>query len=153
MDLEGRRRTTASLVESCHGRSYQRRTLARGLRLFGRDGAGGLARWELLAGGDGFVGVLMGFGKGVGSGSGVEIERDGWGYTAMGKLSPAIAAVSGGRGDARCRRHGRGRRAADGLAGVGEDGWVSRRSSPPAAMAAGLVEGDGAPYGCSGGTP
>ncbi|KAL6004082.1 hypothetical protein ACLOJK_004629, partial [Asimina triloba] len=57
MDLEGRRRTTASLVESCHGRSYQRRTLARGLHLFGRDGAGRLARWELLAGDDGFVGV------------------------------------------------------------------------------------------------
>ncbi|KAL5993051.1 hypothetical protein ACLOJK_013971 [Asimina triloba] len=32
-------------------------------------------------------------------------------------------------------------------------GCTSRRSSPPAAMAAGLGEGDGAPYGCSGGAP
>ncbi|KAL5976284.1 hypothetical protein ACLOJK_020614 [Asimina triloba] len=38
-------------------------------------------------------------------------------------------------------------------------GWLgsavpaSRWSSPPAAMAAGLGEGDGAPYGCSGGAP
>ncbi|KAL5987588.1 hypothetical protein ACLOJK_035337 [Asimina triloba] len=38
-------------------------------------------------------------------------------------------------------------------------GWLgstvlaSRWSSPPAAMAAGLGEGDGAPYGCSGDAP
>ncbi|KAL5980435.1 hypothetical protein ACLOJK_028343 [Asimina triloba] len=36
---------------------------------------------------------------------------------------------------------------------LGSTHQMSNWSSPPAAMAAGLDEGDGAPYGCSGGAP
>ncbi|KAL5986482.1 hypothetical protein ACLOJK_014815 [Asimina triloba] len=43
-----------------------------------------------------------------------------------------------------CRRH---------FGRIGSGICTSRRSSPPAAMAAGLGEGDGAPYGCSSGAP